>query len=112
MKAIEVKKSHNRQNYTLEQSSSYQGDDWWKWSLWVEASSADLDKIDHVVYNLHFTFHDPVRIMKNRIAKFKMDTEGWGTFTIYARLHFKDESVLDLEHCLELLYPDGEESEA
>lgn len=41
-----------------------------------------------------------------------MDTEGWGTFTIYVRMHIKDDSVLDLEHCLELLYPDGAESPA
>ncbi len=99
---------HNTEgNYKVVQSSKYEGDDWWNWSLWIDAEEAELNKIDNVIYNLHFTFKDPVRVVKTRKNKFKLDSSGWGIFTIYVRINFKDETVIDLEHELELEYPDG-----
>ena len=94
-------------DYKIAQGASYQGEDWWKWWIWIEAEPALLDKVDFVVYTLHFSFNDPVRKMTNRSAKFRLDTEGWGVFTIFARLHLKDGSKVPLEHQLELEYPDG-----
>lgn len=104
-------KQHKRDgNYKVVQSSKYEGDDWWSWSVWVDATEKDLDKIENVIYNLHFTFNDPVRIIKTRKNKFRLDSSGWGTFVIYVRINFKDETVIDLEHNLELFYDDGEPS--
>lgn len=108
MQVLESKKHNTSGNYKVAQSAHYEGEDWWKWSLWIEASDRDLDMIHNVIYNLHFTFNNPVRIIKTRMNKFRLDSSGWGTFTIYVRINFKDETVLDLEHELELFYDDGE----
>src|SRR5215471_2937992 len=29
----------------IEQSYDYQGDDWWKWAVWLEGSDAELDDV-------------------------------------------------------------------
>lgn len=95
--------------YKVEQGYNYAGEDYWYWWVWIEGSAADLDKIDNVVYNLHYTFPDPVKTITTRENKFRMATAGWGTFTIYIRLNFKDKSVIEMKHNLQLQYPDGEE---
>lgn len=107
MKIASVKSHPSGGGYKIAQDSKYRGEDYWDWSVWIDANEQDLDKIDHVVYNLHFSFPDPVKIIKTRQNKFKLNASGWGTFTIFVRVNFKDETVLDLEHELELFYPDG-----
>jgi transcription initiation factor IIF auxiliary subunit len=89
------------------QSEAYQGDDWWSWSVWVDGPKKDLDGIDFVEYTLHPTFRDPVRTIKTRHNGFRLKTEGWGVFPIYARVCKKDGSVLRLKHQLKLSYPSG-----
>ncbi len=98
----------SKDDYRIEQAYKYRGDDYWDWWVWVEASDANLDKISNVIYNLHYTFKIPVRKIDTRENKFRLKTSGWGVFTIYIRLNFKDDSVLDLEHDLELYYPSDE----
>ena len=70
----------------LNQDSDYAGKDHWRWSIWLGGSDAELDDVDHVVYTLHPTFPDPVRTIADRASDFRLDTAGWGTFTIYARV--------------------------
>ena len=48
------------------------------------------------------------RTIKTRDNKFKLETAGWGTFKIYVQIKFKDGTVLELEHDLELYKPAGE----
>lgn len=95
--------------FRIAQDFHYTGDDSWDWSIWLEAPEEELDKVTNVIYNLHYTFAEPVRTVTTRENKFRLESSGWGTFTIYARVNFKDETVLELEHELELYYPeDGE----
>ena len=110
MKIKNTKIHSSEDEYKIEQSSEYRGDDYWDWSLWIESGESGLDKIENVIYNLHYTFPNPVRTIRTRENKFKLETSGWGIFTIYARISFKDETVLDLEHELELYYPSGEKN--
>ena len=112
MQILKTKKHPSNGKFKISQDFKYRGDDYWDWSIWVEASDANLDKIKEVVYNLHYSFPKPVRVIKTRENKFKLSTAGWGTFTIYVRLNFKDGTVLDLEHELELYYPNGSKTEA
>lgn len=107
MQVLSATQHNTAGSYKVVQSSKYEGDDWWEWSLWIEATENELNKIDNVIYNLHFTFKDPVRVIKTRNNKFRIDSSGWGIFTIYVRINFKDETVIDLEHDLQLEYPDG-----
>ncbi len=94
-------------NYKIAQGFSYQGDDWWKWWLWIDAADDMLDEIEHVVYTLHPTFANPVRKTSDRRSHFKLETEGWGTFVIRAKVVLKDGSEILLKHELSLQYPDG-----
>ena len=110
MEKSQIKENMSPGKYKLAQDYKYTGDDYWDWSLWIEANENDLDKINNVIYNLHYTFNEPVKIIDTRQNKFKLTTSGWGTFTIYVIINFKDKSVLELEHELELAYPDGKKN--
>lgn len=92
----------------IEQEYRYEGDDWWSWSVWVEGTDEELDGVKVVEWELHPTFPNPVRSVENRASKFRLDTGGWGTFTIVARLRMENGTVSKLTHDLELLYPDDE----
>jgi transcription initiation factor IIF auxiliary subunit len=60
-----------------------------------------------VVYILHPTFRDPVRTITDRESRFRLDTSGWGTFTIHAIAKNRDGHDTKLSHDLVLPYPDG-----
>ena len=75
----------------------------------VAVDDAELDAIDHVVYTLHSTFPNPVRTVTDRRTRFRLETAGWGTFTIYARLVGKGRGTEQLlEHELDLRYPEDD----
>lgn len=107
MKIQSFIKNTSEGEYKIAQEYSYLGDDFWDWQIWIEGTDINLDKIENVTYTLHYTFVDPVRTISTREDKFRLHASGWGTFTIYAMLNFKDNSVLELEHELELYYDDG-----
>jgi transcription initiation factor IIF auxiliary subunit len=92
----------------IEQGFKYQGSDYWKWWLWIGGPDSELDAIEQVIYKLHSTFPDPVRKVKDRASRFRLETSGWGVFTIRVRVIGKDGSPLaTLQHRLVLEYPDG-----
>ena len=91
----------------IAQDATYLGNDRWRWSVWLDGPSSDLDSVKLVTYVLHPTFHHPVREVTERATKFRLDTTGWGTFTISARVTFNDGREELLTHELVLLYPDG-----
>jgi transcription initiation factor IIF auxiliary subunit len=95
-------------SFKIEQGFRYQGSHWWKWWLWIDGPEEGLDEIDHVVYILHKTFPDPVRTIDDRASKFRLETSGWGVFTVNVRLVFKTGEEERLKHDLVLRYPDGE----
>jgi NTE family protein len=84
----------------LAQDSTYVADEYWRWSVWLEPTSeAELDQVDHVVYTLHPTFPNPVQTVRDRSTKFRLTTEGWGTFRLFATVVYIDgtEQVLQLD---------------
>ncbi|MFN0097484.1 MAG: pYEATS domain-containing protein [Gemmatimonadaceae bacterium] len=96
----------------LAQSEEYQGEDWWHWRVWLKGDKTVLDRVDRVVYQLHPTFSEPVRRINDRSDSFGLEAQGWGTFTIHARVEMKDGTSIKLKHDLELTYPDGTKTEA
>ena len=94
--------------YKIVQGSDYVQEDWWKWWEFIECAEKDLDEIEWVLYKLHPTFNPPVIRSTDRSTRFKMETEGWGVFTIYATIHLKNGEKIDCQHELELFYPGGE----
>jgi transcription initiation factor IIF auxiliary subunit len=91
----------------IAQNQKYEGDDWWKWSLWIEGTDEDLERIEAVTYTLHPTFPEPVRIITDRASKFQLKCAGWGVFTIPVEIRLKGGKTLQLEHDLQLAYPEA-----
>jgi transcription initiation factor IIF auxiliary subunit len=98
--------------FKIGQWEKYEGDDWWQWAVWVEASDQALEQIEHVEWTLHPTFPDPVRRATNRAQKFRLETGGWGVFPIIARLKMKSGDTVRLRYTLQLHYPDGRKTSA
>src|SRR5438270_11612378 len=65
----------------IKQSATHKGGDWWVWSVWVDGTKAELEKVKSVTYRLHETFPDPVQVRTNRREKFRLNSSGWGEFT-------------------------------
>ena len=63
-----------------------------------------------MVYVLHPTFKPPIKKVDDRAGNFRLIASGWGTFTLYAKLHMKDGGEVHLEHELELFYPQDSEN--
>jgi transcription initiation factor IIF auxiliary subunit len=92
---------------SVQQDTSYLGNDRWAWSVQLNGTAAELDDVDHVVYVLDPTFHNPVRDIRDRASNFRLKDSTWGTFTIYVKIVHRDGHEESLEHNLVLLYPDG-----
>jgi hypothetical protein len=85
---------------TIAQDSRRRRDDYWEWSAWIEGSSSELGSIGAVTWILHPTFPNPIRTTYDRATKFRIDTAGWGVFTLRARVTYRDGSRENLEHYL------------
>ena len=89
----------------LKQSSEYVRNNWWNWSVWIEAPSTVLSNIEYVNYKLHSTFPDPIRHHTNQAQKFVLKSAGWGEFTIKAEIKPKNGNPFTKRHWLTLEYP-------
>lgn len=89
----------------LRQSSEYMGQNWWNWSLWIDAPPSVLNDIEYVNYKLHSTFPDPVQHRTNSQQKFLLESSGWGEFTINAEIKPKNGKKFTKRHFLTLKYP-------
>jgi transcription initiation factor IIF auxiliary subunit len=92
---------------SIQQDTTYLGRDRWKFSVWLEGSPEELDQVDHVMYILDRTFHEPVREVDNRATKFRLEAASWGAFEMHAKAILKGGGETVLHHDLKLLYPDG-----
>jgi len=76
--------------------------DWYQWRLFVDEDDKVLKKIEHVQYLLHRTFPNPSRISDDWKSKFALDSSGWGSFTVYVTVRFKDGTEEEQEYYLDL----------
>lgn len=93
---------------TIAQDQEYVGNDYWNWRAWIDGKPADLDKIEKVKWFLHPSFPKSVVVSRERSTGFRLETAGWGTFTLRAEAHCVDGSVQTLRQPLKLFYPEGE----
>lgn len=89
----------------IEQDQQYEGEDWWKWSVWIEGSAPELAEVEKVIWRLHPTFSDPVRERTDPADGFRLSTAGWGTFRVTADVQMRNGTINKLQHDLELHYP-------
>lgn len=89
------------EEFIIQQSDKYEGEDWWSWAVWIEGSDEALDKVDCVEWTLHPTFPNPVRRIYDRTTKFRLETAGWGVFQIVAQVNMKDGKQIQLRHYLQ-----------
>ena len=78
--------------------------DWWEWTAYIAASEPDsLDHIKYVEYYLHSSFRNPVKRVRKKEGGFRLESKGWGTFELRAKVVFKDKvrSPVLLSHLLE-----------
>ena len=72
-----------------------------EWNLHINVTDSALDQIDYVRYELHPTFVNPERIIRDRKSKFQLRLVGWGIFEIPVTIQFKDGSSVQTSHHLE-----------
>ncbi|MGK7867204.1 pYEATS domain-containing protein [Falsiroseomonas sp. E2-1-a20] len=75
----------------------------WNWKAYVAGPPQEIAQIECVIYTLHPTFVEPVRkICDNSDANFPyaLDAVGWGTFSLRARIEFKNGSSREYVHAL------------
>jgi hypothetical protein len=92
----------------IKQESKYKGgksSGWWDWSVWVDGSAAELSKIKSVTYRLHETFPQPIQVKKNRKEKFRLNSWGWGEFTITVNIDTGEGKPITKRHYLTLEVP-------
>jgi len=81
----------------------YVGKKAWDWTIYIACKPSVLQKILRVTYQLHPTFTDPNKIIRepgNVSKAFPYSTTGWGTFNIGVRIEFKDGSEFTTNHYL------------
>jgi hypothetical protein len=97
---------------TTRQKAEYRGNEWWNWAVWIDGSKAELDAIERVTWQLHPTFPNPDRVVTDRASQFRLESAGWGEFTLRAVVAKKNGEQQELVHDLRLEYPDDADREA
>jgi hypothetical protein len=92
-------------SYRIAQDFEYAGNDYWRWSAWIDAEATELDEVEAVVWILHPTFKQSRVRVTERSSQFKLTTAGWGTFLLRAELALKGGDKRLLKHNLRLDYP-------
>jgi hypothetical protein len=72
----------------------------WRWSVWLDASSDELDDVKEVVWKLHPSFSPPVVRVTSRKDGFRLRSRGWGEFELHADVVRSDGQVEQLRHWL------------
>lgn len=92
-------------NLALSNTARAVGDDRWDWTVFLQAPPQVLGRVKCVEYTLHPTFPNPVRRVCDRgtgARAFALNSNGWGEFTIRAKVTFKDGRTQGLEYWLKL----------
>jgi hypothetical protein len=97
---------------SIHQSHRYMGSDHWQWQAWLEGPAEELAAVRQVDWLLHPSFTPSVVSSSDAGNGFRLESGGWGTFMLQARLNLHDGSQQLLKSMLELYYPEADDSEA
>jgi len=79
------------------------GKNQWRWTAFVIGPSDQIAKIACVEYILHPTFPRPIQKIcstDDPSRPFALTATGWGTFSLRARIEFKDGRSEEISHYL------------
>jgi tetratricopeptide (TPR) repeat protein len=76
------------------------GQQWFQWSIRLEAPQSVLDQIEYVEYTLHETFGAGPQIVRDRETHFRLVMLGWGVFQVPVKVVFEDGSVGETSYML------------
>ena len=93
------------QELAVKNTSRYAGNGRWDWTIFVDANTDTLNRIQCVEYTLHPTFSNPIRQVCTPKNNFTLSTSGWGTFEVQVRVIFQDGSTRNLKHQLKFEAP-------
>lgn len=79
--------------------------EWYEWQVFMDEPPEKLDIVESVVYRLHDTFSNPIRVIEDSASRFALRTSGWGEFTIYITIYLKDGRVFKTQYYLDLGKP-------
>jgi transcription initiation factor IIF auxiliary subunit len=74
----------------------------WDWAVWLEGERDDIAAVASVVYHLHPSYHDPVRVVRTRRNKFRICDSTLIEFMILARVIGQNAEEIELRHWLTL----------
>lgn len=100
---VSVELSSAQPRLMFNNSATYLGNGRYDWTVYVDADAATLAKIRSVQYTLDPSFPNPVQTVTTRQNKFALSANGWGEFTIYAKVRFTDGTTGSYRYRLNLL---------
>jgi hypothetical protein len=86
--------------YKRDKSLDKDGRRYFRLSIWIEADGIDLSTVNSVTYHLHETFDNPMRVVSDHHSAFELSTAAWGSFLLFADVHFKDGATWRIERYL------------
>lgn len=76
--------------------------DWFKWRLFLDEPTAELDEVDSVEHRLHETFPNPDRLVRDPNSQFALQSSGWGEFPVHITVHLRDGGEIHTQYDLDL----------
>jgi transcription initiation factor IIF auxiliary subunit len=92
-------------NVQVRNTYRYHGQGRYEWTVFVSESRRILDQIGCVEYTLHPTYPDPVRRVCEANGGFRLTSDGWGEFTLFVRIEWKNQRATQQQYQLDLHTP-------
>jgi transcription initiation factor IIF auxiliary subunit len=83
----------------------YHGQGHYEWTVFLTEGRSTLDKIGCVEYTLHPTYPNPVRRVCDSTGGFRLSTDGWGEFTLFVKIEWKNQRATRQQYRLDLHTP-------
>lgn len=94
----------DKTNLKLKNTAREIKEGYWEWEAFISGPPSELMNIDHVDYQMHSSFRNPYRQIKqmgNSNKSFVLKAKGWGVFNLNAKVYFKDGKSISLQHVLQ-----------
>lgn len=77
-------------------------DGWFDWTVYIDGTDDELNKINQVTYILHKSFSERRIVSTNQSNNFARTNKGWGEFLLKAEVILKNGNKMEAELWLDL----------